>query len=483
MSEQAKTARAAMKAKAHRLAGKTDPHQKVDASSWTPSEPEAATSQTGMRPVSPRQYKRGGKVVGKHEGEHAKHHAGRKPRKAGGKALTPDNLINRNVKEANEQRPGTKHVGGMKAGGRAKKMDGGPMAAMPPAMANPRTAALVRAMADAKMRGAMPGGMPMMRKEGGRAGHPDEAEDRALVKKMVKHGALTGKKDGGRTRKAGGGSSSKYPVDWDKVHLMPGPEKPDIAGYYHFLATGEQPEGDGQVHLMPGPEQPLPVPGRKHGGKAGGKWIQGAIKHPGALHKALHVPEGEKIPAKKLKKAEHSKNPLMAKRAHLAETLGKMHHAHGGVAGHPDGCRCHKCWGGKTGKKHGGAMSVSDGEMQGTRPTGGRLARKDGGRAKGKTNINIVISPHGAAGGAPMQPPMGMPPRPPAQPVQVPPTPPGGMPPGGMMPMPMPMPMPSPAAPPPAPMGRKRGGRTVYPDMEYGAGSGKGRLEKIKEYG
>jgi len=86
MSEQAKTARAAMKAKAHRLAGKTDPHQKVDASSWTPSEPEAATSQTGMRPVSPRQYKRGGKVVGKHEGEHAKHHAGRKPRKSGGRA-------------------------------------------------------------------------------------------------------------------------------------------------------------------------------------------------------------------------------------------------------------------------------------------------------------------------------------------------------------------------------------------------------------
>jgi hypothetical protein len=55
------------------------------------------------------------------------------------------------------------------------------------------------------------------------------------------------------------------------------------------------------------------------------KWIKGAIKHPGALHKELHVKEGEKIPAKKLKKAEHSKDPTLRKRAVLAETLKKMH--------------------------------------------------------------------------------------------------------------------------------------------------------------
>ena len=56
------------------------------------------------------------------------------------------------------------------------------------------------------------------------------------------------------------------------------------------------------------------------------KFIQEAIKHPGALHKSLHVPEGKKIPASKLKKAEHSKNPTTRKRAVLAETLKKMHH-------------------------------------------------------------------------------------------------------------------------------------------------------------
>lgn len=51
------------------------------------------------------------------------------------------------------------------------------------------------------------------------------------------------------------------------------------------------------------------------------KWIQGAIKHKGALHESLHVPEGKKIPTAKLKKAEHSKNPTTRKRAVLAETL------------------------------------------------------------------------------------------------------------------------------------------------------------------
>lgn len=51
------------------------------------------------------------------------------------------------------------------------------------------------------------------------------------------------------------------------------------------------------------------------------KWIAGAIKHPGALHKELGVPKGKKIPEKKLEKAEHSSNPKERKRAQLAETL------------------------------------------------------------------------------------------------------------------------------------------------------------------
>jgi len=55
------------------------------------------------------------------------------------------------------------------------------------------------------------------------------------------------------------------------------------------------------------------------------KWISGAIKHPGALHAELGVPEGEKIPAGKLAHAAKAGGKL-GKRARLAETLKKFHH-------------------------------------------------------------------------------------------------------------------------------------------------------------
>ena len=49
-------------------------------------------------------------------------------------------------------------------------------------------------------------------------------------------------------------------------------------------------------------------------------WIAGAIKHPGALREALHVPEGKKIPAKKLDAAAKKPGKL-GQRARLAKTL------------------------------------------------------------------------------------------------------------------------------------------------------------------
>ena len=97
-------------------------------------------------------------------------------------------------------------------------------------------------------------------------------------------------------------------------------------------------------------------------------------------------------------------------------------------------------------------------------------------KAKGKTQINVIVG-HGAPQGG--------------QPVPVP-VPAGGPPMAAPMP-PRPM-MPPPGAGGPPPMGpgapmppgagmpmRAKGGRV--PKMEFGGGGGKGRLEKIKEYG
>ena len=53
------------------------------------------------------------------------------------------------------------------------------------------------------------------------------------------------------------------------------------------------------------------------------KWIQKAVKKPGALHKALGVPKGEKIPASKLSKAAKSSGKI-GKQARLAQTLKGM---------------------------------------------------------------------------------------------------------------------------------------------------------------
>jgi hypothetical protein len=59
----------------------------------------------------------------------------------------------------------------------------------------------------------------------------------------------------------------------------------------------------------------------KKGGSV--KWIQSAIKKPGALKKSLGVKSGEKIPAKKLAAAAKAPGKL-GQRARLAKTLSKL---------------------------------------------------------------------------------------------------------------------------------------------------------------
>jgi hypothetical protein len=67
---------------------------------------------------------------------------------------------------------------------------------------------------------------------------------------------------------------------------------------------------------------------QKHGGKTkakakDGKWIQKAIKKPGALRSQLGAKPGKPIPAAKLAKAAKAKGKL-GQRARLAMTLKKM---------------------------------------------------------------------------------------------------------------------------------------------------------------
>jgi hypothetical protein len=107
MSEKA---RSAAKAKVSRLVAPNKGD--IDASGWREPIDEEGTVQTGPRPISRRQFKSGGKV----SGEVASLRADRKPRKAGGSNFA-DAIANTDIKEANKDRAGQKHIGGFKSGG------------------------------------------------------------------------------------------------------------------------------------------------------------------------------------------------------------------------------------------------------------------------------------------------------------------------------------------------------------------------------
>lgn len=65
------------------------------------------------------------------------------------------------------------------------------------------------------------------------------------------------------------------------------------------------------------------VEGFKKGGKTGSKWIQSAIKKPGALREQLGIKGKKPIPAKTLDKAAKAPGKL-GQRARLAKTLKGM---------------------------------------------------------------------------------------------------------------------------------------------------------------
>ena len=88
-------------------------------------------------------------------------------------------------------------------------------------------------------------------------------------------------------------------------------------GYYNMSGSADD-SGRPSKRLM---DSPTSIGKAKGGMAEGGNWIAGATKNKGALHRSLGVPQGERIPAKKLNAAMKSDNPTIAKRARLAKTL------------------------------------------------------------------------------------------------------------------------------------------------------------------
>lgn len=535
------------RSKAKRLT-QTDPHTKVDSSTWTPPEPEDAGVKTGARPLVKRLYKKGGKVVGKHEGKESLKHAGRKPRKSGGrashKAPWVDDLINRDVRMANDEREGTKHVGAFKKGGKAHKFGGGPIGQNPISSQNQamaKAAGMMKkggkvhkkwggkstgvetdyrpstygeekvnysdkdndAVSNLAKYGSMRGNPTASpdypeRKSGGKTTrHPDEAQDKKLMHKVLKPAAFKAKggsamhhKDctckmcsGGRAMKYSGGgifsgdSKKKVPGDVGgrQAHAKGGStirsqfndafrdarnqglDTFEFNGKMYNTKLFDPSKAVGSGRGVSGPTENQISPPTRMGGTPNYQQPQTTympgIRQGGAGEPAIVLGNPSS--------ADNDPSSYAARERAFIQQQNQRERDSMDAANNSDLT------------PRAGQRPVDFSDQPNAQARGGRTERNKGGRTKGNTTIIIDMG-----GRKQMQPqPMGMgqmpnaPVNPMRQPQQQPPMPPQG----GMPPMP---PMP----PQGMPMQRKAGGRTSYP-IDTGAGGANARLEKIDAYG
>jgi hypothetical protein len=518
-----------------------EPHTKVDSSSWSPPEMLEADKQNGMRPVSKRQYKSGGKV----HGEHAKKRADRKARKEGGRTMSIDGFINRDDKMANDERAGVKKVGGMKRGGRTHKNEGGDI---DPSLMDWKI--LRQKLKDSvKEKTAASKGKasanPLM---GGKQINDDQNESFSS----------SGLKRGGRAHKGDGGIADLIRQDEIEQGMkgrglpmrvpMPTPRPADKPVKY----TGPKPTTNpntgykkgGAAHTDEAQDKKLmhkilkPKAFKGEGGSMGRRRYdkldeldqmfgplrryQQATQQAAQIRNTLRnqAMNGVFGPEEQIQERNRSENASLTSSGLKRGGKAKPKKASGGQTeaqrvgrsasmydkaidtqdvdmmeaankyytktrkqsgDYKSGGRTKHASGGEAGR----GLYVRQGyphEVPGA--DGGRTAKKGGGSlGKGKTNVNIMIHPHSGAGNMPpAMPPMSglpIPPRPPVAPPMPPQGMPMGAPPMGGAPAMPPMGAGRPGMPP---IGRKSGGKVEHV-IDHAAGGGLGRLEKIKAYG